>query len=283
MSQQPYPYGHYPSHQPQQPYQYPPAPVQAAPGLFYGLPQEPNPAAAAAGSLASANGSFDYNGNNIPGLGIGGGSAGPSLVPSYRPERASAWPQTTFGAASTTVAPPHNQEQGIVGLGKQHLPYGPAHSSGPASQISANRPNIDVLEEGELSEGEFEDLYEPKGPDETVEDIPQRQVPAHGVVVDLSGSVGDADGSSIYDTGSAQEEAAVDSTPASLPAVDEEEEYSPGEYYEPEYQPRERSGSYSPYLSPREIQPEESVTKITPREAKRKDSPLSIFLPQSHS
>ncbi|KAF3061825.1 hypothetical protein GL218_02848 [Daldinia childiae] len=113
-------------------------------------------------------------------------------------------------------------------------------------------------EEGELSEGEFEDLYEPKDNiDIAIPTPPSPRPPS--VMENQNGSVGDADGSSIYDGTTPRGEAVINSTSTSLPTA--ERAYSPDEDWEPSYQERERSGSYSPYLSPREIQRKVSVSK----------------------
>ncbi|KAI0125258.1 hypothetical protein BJ170DRAFT_598079 [Xylariales sp. AK1849] len=269
MSQPPYLYSPYPGQQFQQPYQYPPPPPIQSADSYYGTPQEPNPAAVA-GNFASTNESFEYNGSRIPGLGMGAGPPA-ALPPSYRPENRSVWPPSAFGGTSSSVAPPNIRKQGIVGLQEPHLPHSSERSAGFASAKSpAIQTNDEALEEGELSdEGQFEDLYEPReslvG---SAKGRPQQTNQSTGLIEDLSGSIGDADGSSIYDTGSTREEVVIDSTSASLPAGDEEEEeYSPGEY-EPEYQERERSGSYSPYLSPSEVRPGDS----TSHEAKQSPS-----------
>ncbi|ETS78513.1 hypothetical protein PFICI_10575 [Pestalotiopsis fici W106-1] len=123
-------------------------------------------------------------------------------------------------------------------------------SSQPAIAQAAPTRSKDALEEGELSEGELEDIYDPKGP-HVVSHPPTQQTQPSGANDQATGSPGDADGSSIYDTGSAQEDMVIDSTSASQPGFDEDDDYEPGEY-EPEYHPREKSGSYSPRLSPKE-------------------------------
>ncbi|KAL7621344.1 hypothetical protein AAE478_008665 [Parahypoxylon ruwenzoriense] len=188
-----------------------------------------------AGNYTTLNNSYQYNANAIPGLGLGN----PFQPVSY-PAESNATRQFQPEAA---VVPPREQ-------------------TNPA------------LEEGELSEGEFEDLYEPKAPLNITGPTPLApQVP--NVVEDRHGSVGDADGSSIYDSGTPQGEVITNSTSTSLPAP--EQEYSPGEDWEPSYQDRERSGSYSPYLSPREIQRKVSVTKIAPHGAKQTIPALTLL------
>lgn len=261
MSQTPYMYSPYPALPTQPPLPYAPASAQPLqpPGLFYGSPQESSPSTAP-GNPAAVSALFEQNGNRIPGLGMSSG-AGPSFSTSVRAGEGK--PEWHQGPVSSSIGfPPGGREHsmGVIGRASQPFP------SEPAVRPPQFREVDDNLEEGELSEGMFEDLYEPKDVDGKIGETSNRSLRGPGV--DQTGSVGDADGSSIYDTGSARDDAVVDSTSASLPAV-EEDEYSPGEYYEPEYQPRERSGSYSPYLSPTEVQVQANVSKITPREAKR--------------
>lgn len=116
-----------------------------------------------------------------------------------------------------------------------------------------------TLEEGELSEGEFDDLYEPKESVYTAMPAPPSTHPP-SLVENQDGSAGDADGSSIYDGATPQNEVITNSTSTSLPTA--EPEYFPDEDWEPSY---DREQSYSPHLSPREIQRKVSVSKPTLR------------------
>lgn len=136
-------------------------------------------------------------------------------------------------------------EARLPGLGMEQ-----GRSSQPAIAQQAPTRSKDASEEGELSEGELEDLYDPKS-SHVVSQPSTHKLQPSGVNDQATGSPGDADGSSIYDTGSAQEDMVIDSTSASQPGFDEDDEYEPGEY-EPDYQLREKSGSYSPRLSPKE-------------------------------
>ncbi|XXH05740.1 class II myosin [Hypoxylon texense] len=245
MSDNPYRYGHHSGQQSQQPFAQSSTPNLTA---HYGAYHQPN---VPAGNYAAVNNSYQYNANNIPGLGMGA-----SLPPtSYQLEANGAWP-----------LPPHAaQHHNSVQTQKSTPTSGEANPRKDASEqgvgVTSSQAQIDSsLEEGELSEGEFEDLYEPKDTMDTT--IPGPQLPNGSEHRD--GSIGDADESSIYDGATPQE--VTNSTSTSLPTA--EREYSPGGDWEPTYQERERSGSYSPYLSPREIQRKVSVSKPSAHEVK---------------
>ena len=267
MSQQPYMYTPYTGRQAQQAYPYSSTPGQP-PGLTFGAPPATSPSNVA-GNFAAANRSFEYNASRIPGLGMGGNTSPSFSASLFRAENKPLWPQA-LSESSTPAAPPVPAAPAApagpaaittrpaVGGGQKQL-QAPASApvSGHTSQTQRQGAAGDALEEGELSDDESEDIYEPKhSPEGAVKKANQAFRPA-STAVDQQGSAGDADGSSIYDTGSSREEV-IDSASASLPAVEEnEEEYSPGGYEDSvAYQPRDRSGSYSPYLSPREVQKE---------------------------
>ncbi|KAI0109373.1 hypothetical protein F4776DRAFT_657188 [Hypoxylon sp. NC0597] len=249
MSEHPYNYGQYPGRQPNSqpflPYSQP-SPSQNPHPPYYGTFQQPVPAP---NNYATVNNSFQYNASSIPGLGMANSQP---PVP-YRLDNNTAWhPQLQ-------IAPHHP------------VPVQTAQNASTVVSKQKEPPNVsrvqteDTLEEGELSEGEFEDLYEPKhSVDVAVPDPASPRPPS--VTENQNGSVGDADGSSIYDGATPQGEA-MNSTSTSLPAA--EQEYSQDEDWEPTYQEREKSGSYSPYLSPREIQRKVSVSKPTSQGTKQ--------------
>ncbi|KAI0848157.1 hypothetical protein F5Y00DRAFT_270383 [Daldinia vernicosa] len=251
MSEHPYRYSPYQGQKPHsQPL--PPFAQQSLPSLnaqppYYGAFQQP---VATAGNYATTHNSFQYNATTIPGLGMGS-----SLPPMpYRPEHNSIWQPHTQPALHQL--PTQARDKSPVFTAKQgNLQKSPMEKRDipVSSQTQKHTP-----EEGELSEGEFEDLYEPK--DNTDIAIPTPPSPRPpSVMENQNGSVGDADGSSIYDGTTPRGEAVVNSIPTSFPTA--EREYSPDGDWEPSYQERERSGSYSPYLSPREIQRRVSVSK----------------------
>ncbi|KAI1080168.1 hypothetical protein F5B20DRAFT_541056 [Whalleya microplaca] len=235
MSENPYSYGQYFGQPPYPSFSQPTA--SPNPPLHY--QSNPQQTGVASNNLATVNSSYEYNANSIPGLSLGSSSL--SSI-SYPAQNQTSWPPQPQAAGHRTFST-QAQEQ----IQRREPAAIPQKQAQPA------------LEEGELSEGEFEDLYEPK---DTLE--------PSGVAItsprDPSGiesrhdSIGDADGSSIYDAGTPQVEGISNSASTSLPAA--EQEYNPDEDWEPSYPERERSGSYSPYLSPREIQRKVSVTKV---------------------
>ncbi|KAI1766122.1 hypothetical protein GGR53DRAFT_487493 [Hypoxylon sp. FL1150] len=244
MSNNHYRYGQYPGQQTQPPF------AQSSTlnsTSYYGNYQQPNDPA---GNYAAVNNSYQYNANNIPGLGMSA-----SLPPTpYPAENNAAWhsqPQAT-------------QRHDFMQVQKTTPKSGQANPRENASSAAASsqKQTDSVLEEGELSEGDYEDLYEPK---DSLTTVPIPQIPSGSEHRD--GSPGDADESSIYDGATPQGEAITNSTSTSIPAA--EREYSPGGDWEPAYQERERSGSYSPYLSPREIQRKASVSKPPSHGAKQ--------------
>ncbi|KAI0838026.1 hypothetical protein F5Y06DRAFT_287515 [Hypoxylon sp. FL0890] len=241
MSEHPYNYGHYPG---QRPNSQPPLPfTQPSPSQnpyppYYGAFQQPVPTL---GNYATVNNSFQYNANSIPGLGMA--TSHPPV--SHRPESNAAW-QLQPQPASQNLVSTKTVEKPTITTTKQG-------ETSKTSQVQTE----DTLEEGELSEGEFDDLYEPRDTVDTAAPAPLSPQPPSDAE-NQNGSVGDADGSSIYDGATPQGEA-MNSASTSLPAA--EKEYSPGEDWEPSYQERERSGSYSPYLSPREIQRKVPMSK----------------------
>ncbi|KAI1378944.1 hypothetical protein F4677DRAFT_410119 [Hypoxylon crocopeplum] len=265
MSEHPYGYSPYPGQQPRsQPQshqsqihapfsQSSPSSVNLQPS-HYGSFQQPNPTP---GNYATLNNSYQYNTNNIPGLGMSN-----SIPPvSYRPDTHVAWhPQPP--AAQHHLLSTQTQEKTPAATSKQ----GNTNPSAMETQgARPSQPQVEyTLEEGELSEGEFDDLYEPDDSIESAAPVPPSQPPS--TVENRNGSVGDADGSSIYDDGTPQGEVVINSTSTSLPVA--EQEYSPDDGWEPADLERERSGSYSPYLSPREIQRRVSVSKPAPHGAR---------------
>ncbi|KAK7962524.1 uncharacterized protein PG986_003349 [Apiospora aurea] len=272
MSQPPYTYGQYPGQQSQQTYPYIPNTSQP-PGLPYGaVPQAPNPAFIS-GNFVATNNSFEQNGSRIPGLGMGGAFPSTVAAPAYPAVNDSLWHQGNVNTLKGTPvsADPQLQKANNLHTNLQAPAPAPADSSHFGVRPAPTTGATDILEEGELSEGEFEDLYEPRRSTNAVSAKPTHAFRPSSTAPDNQGSAGDADESSIYDTGSSKGEINNDSTSASMPAVEEDdEEYSPGEYGEPDdVRVRDRSGSYSPYLSPREVQKEAPTMSRAPPRTER--------------
>ncbi|KAI8632906.1 hypothetical protein F5Y19DRAFT_419436 [Xylariaceae sp. FL1651] len=214
-------------------------------------------------NYAASQGAYEYNANRIPGLGLGGPSIPLTSLP---PSVATSWSAQTL--KSQTDSHFQNQPQFSASLLGEQVPQ----------QSVSHRPSDNALEEGELSEGEFEDLYEPKDSTDVSQTVPQNHHAQTSSALDQrNSSVGDADGSSIYDPNSPQDESMVPTTSNSLPGA--EHEYPPDDEWEPSFQDRERSGSYSPYLSPREVHRKISIAKATPREIKAPNTSISSQLP----
>lgn len=163
MSQYPFGYGQYPGHNSQQ-YIYPQHEPNYAP--------QPDPNAIQAHYGASQS-SYDYNASRIPGLGIAG-------TPTPNPGLNSAsWGQqspmmsTPPGSAFPfpAYAPPP-----MIPAVQSYTPTHPQNFAPPASapaplpvpdaepDTAYDPENEDSAEEGEVSEGESDDLYEPKEP-----------------------------------------------------------------------------------------------------------------------
>ncbi|KAH6854859.1 hypothetical protein B0I37DRAFT_41340 [Chaetomium sp. MPI-CAGE-AT-0009] len=235
MSQYPNPYGYgqYHGEHPHQPYAYPnvpgyPTPMQAGPY---------NPSTAPIHRDAS-QAAFDLNATYIPGLGIGGASAHNShhnfassvaswtQPPGFAPFAPSGPPAQTSGPSPYNL---HRSQTIATHDSKTSVP--PLTQSAP----TAAHPTADVeMEEGELSEGQFEDLYEPR------EEEPD--APVQPVSKPLPFPVGDL----------SQPASAADTPDGGFYGSDDD-----GGDKEPKGNDgRERSASYSPFLSPREIQSE---------------------------
>lgn len=138
-------------------YQGPPQPAQQSaqpPNQNY-YNQRYSPSTAERNRAASQN-SFNYNASQIPGLGIGG-QASPGAGYNDAPD-SSPWPASAFSPfiPATSAA---NLASGSFQKAER-LSSAPSNTSKPPIQ-----PAIDI-EEGELSEGQFEDLYEPKDAEE---------------------------------------------------------------------------------------------------------------------
>ncbi|KAI0453318.1 hypothetical protein F5B21DRAFT_479582 [Xylaria acuta] len=252
MAQHPHGYGQHFGHYAPPAASFPllPASAGAQPSYYY-------PQAQAAPMLptnyATSQSAYGHNSTRIPGLGLGGGPVAPT--PLFPPGAAQQWPAQGH-IPQTNTYPPSQQQPPASLPQRPPVPY--------------QQPR-NALEEGELSEGEFEDLYEPKAPTAPSQ-APLQNKPIHtpNNLDSHNGSVGDADGSSIYDPHDPHvaHDNAVQARSNTVPGT--EQEY-PDDEWEPSYPDRERSGSYSPYLSPREVHRKHSVAKTTSRDTKTTD------------
>ncbi|KAI0509589.1 hypothetical protein F5B22DRAFT_616128 [Xylaria bambusicola] len=255
MADNPHGYGQYTGHYPP-PSSYPSMLGSPSAHPPYSYPTPGNGVIPPANYVATHN-AYDHNLNRIPGLGLGG---------------AQMLPATTFSASTSQPWPTQGHNAHANNFFQSQQPP-------PASLIQkppASYPQPVVpLEDGEL--GEFEDLYDPKDSINTPKDVSQveRQSKSNRSLNNLdsgNGSVGDAEGSSIYDPHDPhviQDNAVAQAV--ENPPADSEQDYPMDDDWEPSYPDRERSGSYSPYLSPREVHRKISMAKATTRDTQATD------------
>ncbi|KAK4245591.1 hypothetical protein C7999DRAFT_16201 [Corynascus novoguineensis] len=228
MPQYPHPYGYgqYHGQPPLQPYTYPNAPSYPVPGHV--TPYNPSVTPV---HRDVSQASYDMNATHIPGLGIGGTAPVESGVAS--------WNQS----AGFPVPTPHAPPQQVYGRNPFEADSSqPGASNGSRSDAPSNQAAIEAprssaiveMEEGELSEGQFEDLYEPR---EDASDAPVKPVNKSFPL-----PVGE----------SSQPASAADTPDGGFYGTDEDDGGKDARGNEG----RERSASYSPFLSPREVQSE---------------------------
>ena len=261
MSQYPHGYGQYHGSPPQYSYPYQ-SPAAYTPPV-YGSPPDPR---AAAAHYAMSQNSFNHNANTIPGLGIVGT---PNSGSAYNPPGLGGWghgqghgqaqtPSYSAGAPGLAVQQPVPMPDSFPQERQQQFPtrHDPPQASNRISNTNEmGRQDSEEMEEGELSEGQFEDLYEPREPALVSTSRSANQAPPQqgGSNADMSR------GASVVDTPEAgfyltEEEEPVAGAAKNGIGAGKLPRISNLEYREPTCQGRERSGSYSPYLSPREIQ-----------------------------
>ncbi len=181
--------------------------------------------------------SFDYNANRIPGLGITGWD--------YADQNA--WPSSSSRNArpqDSTLYPTRRES---------HYPL-------PQAQAlpSSHPPSGGAVEEGELSEEASEDLYEPARARDAAPP-PDLDVRAPVVIPDSrDDSEPDLPDNAFYEEDE-PEETTSDAHGASTSYPADEESLSDEHLRPAAATGRERSGSYSPYLSPREIHHEDTT------------------------
>ncbi|KAK4125240.1 hypothetical protein N657DRAFT_616591 [Parathielavia appendiculata] len=235
MSQYPFPYGYgqfYGQHTAQA-HAYP-----GVPGYQAAVQNSQYNSYAAQINRDASQTAYDSNAINIPGLGIGTPAApGTHHNLAYN---AAAWAQpSNFPGPAPNVPQPQPQEGSDFWPQRSQpeitstLKNGAQPSSQPAPAADRSAAGVEI-EEGELSEGQFEDLYEPReysaaGPKQ----VASRPQPL---------SVG----------GTSQPASATDTPEGGFYGTDEDD----GGKDLRGNEGRDRSASYSPFLSPREIQSE---------------------------
>lgn len=215
MSQYGYGYGPPQGYQPPDAYSHAPPPAYTAPPYQSSETAQTQPPGHGRVTLES----YEYNRQAIPGLGLNFSN------------NAVNWQQ-----AWANGAPEPEAERPQAGPTERIPTTEHVVRSPPATQtrLTANRVADNTAEEGELSEGELEDIYEPG----QVEEQASGRPPSNGLPLLPSASY-------------LRHPGEVPSQPQTYHAVGKEA--STARYWDPEQSARERSGSYSPYLSPREI------------------------------
>lgn len=200
-------------------------------------------------------GSFDYNASRIPGLGIVGTST--ESGPYYSPSAAN-WTQTPSPNVGGVPAQHHdpvdsfNAAPSQVSHTREQWPL--AGSSGPLRLDEQPQSSNMGVEEGELSEGQFEDLYASKDAshDARASDNGAEQI--SDAARSCGASLADTPDAGFY--GNDERDAEAAEAAPRPPSNAGQQRTSSLDILKLTSSGRERSGSYSPYLSPREIQDE---------------------------
>ncbi|KAK3336059.1 hypothetical protein B0T19DRAFT_395857 [Cercophora scortea] len=237
MSQHHYPYGYgqYQNQPPQQPYSY------QNPSSYTAPPQIPpnDPAAGDRGRFVSQT-AFDLNASHIPGLGIAGTPPAGNLYPVV--PGSSAWSQpSAFGANPQSVSYPKPPLNGA--------PKPLSKSQALPIALAAHAALNSDVEEGELSEGQFEDLYEPQEPVRPAYSVQKAPKSPSDANQSIPASAAETPDAAFYGIDDDEGEASTRDK-SEVAAV------------------RERSGSYSPFLSPREIQNENPTPAVNAKVSK---------------
>ncbi|KAJ0314971.1 hypothetical protein Brms1b_006366 [Colletotrichum noveboracense] len=236
-----YPYGYspYPGQPPPQPYAYPTAPP---------FPAQPYPPPAPNNAFDAQphfRDTYDQSQHMIPGLGYG------------QPTQTFGWqqpiqPPPAPEAASLAQAPPQYQHQQwpsrdepkLIPAAQYYRPKSVTMEASKARALASTRGapqpapkqshnSTNSTEEGELSEGEFDDLYEPA--DTIMDTSPRRPAVASSSATTAKNRTSNGNAAPTWAQGPEHKRA---QSPAAFDAA-----------------ARDRSGSYSPYLSPREMNP----------------------------
>lgn len=167
-----------------------------------------------------AQDSFEYNRNAIPGLGLG------------YPGNAPSWQQGWVNSSAQQSELPRPISVNHISIQEGDAVQQP--NLIPDKSLPAD--DDDAMEEGELSEDQMEDIYEPR---EVEDAISNQQQPVESQHV-LSDSTARAP--------------ATTDAHHTIKSRRKDVYASSTQPWEASHSARERSGSYSPYLSPRELQ-----------------------------
>ncbi|KAK4659972.1 hypothetical protein QC762_115040 [Podospora pseudocomata] len=224
---------------------FPPPPTYGAPSAFPPPPEAHQNA---------AQGSFNYNTSNIPGLGMGANSAMGNAFPAAPPP-ANPWGQPLPVSYTPTIPNLHSAQQ-TVNPGTK-----PPQPVAPAAQVAVSIE----MEEGELSEGQFEDLY-----DDTQKSPPPASPPKQ-----TAKKLPVTQPSAVPSTVASQPTSASDTPEGGFYGNDEDEGETGSKANGTAS--RDRSASYSPFLSPRESSNE------TPASQSQGAGPCNVVKPQSNN
>lgn len=282
MSHYPYGYGFQGQQPPQQQYPYQPYGAYPAPGYGAQPPppqQQQQPPPATADYYTATQSAYDYNANNIPGLGT------PLTAPPFPVPFGGQWDQGGYGASTTAATyPTYNASTFIP------IPHAPPSQANPQARVpvpqepqpkphfrpDSSRPqskaqpkeeqlkkqsrqplkDVDSQDEGEISDGEFDDLYEDVY-DQPV--MPPKTKTVSPVSSEDNAASSTDQAANFYDTEMDEGSASnghTEAAPGKAAGDDVSNEQEPTRIE------RERSRSYSPYLSPREIEQEDPEQKV---------------------
>ncbi|KAK4181368.1 hypothetical protein QBC36DRAFT_306360 [Triangularia setosa] len=252
----PWPYGQYQSHAA------PPPPAQSPYGYqtptAYPAPPLPPPTYSAPSAFPppeahhnAAQGSFSYNASKIPGLGMG--ANGPVGNPFPAAPAPNSWGRPVSASFTPTIPNLYSVQQTVTPSANPPQPVV------PAAQVAVSIE----MEEGELSEGQFEDLY----------DDAQKSPPPASPPKQTTKKLPVAQPSTVPSTVPSQPTSASDTPEGGFYGNDEDE----GEVRSKVNgaTSRDRSASYSPFLSPREGSheaPESQSQGAEPLEARKPHS-----------
>ncbi|CAI0651381.1 unnamed protein product [Colletotrichum noveboracense] len=254
-----YPYGYspYPGQPPPQPYAYPTAPP---------FPAQPYPPPAPNNAFDAQphfRDTYDQSQHMIPGLGYG------------QPTQTFGWqqpiqPPPAPEAASLAQAPPQYQHQQwpsrdepkLIPAAQYYRPKSVTMEASKARALASTRGapqpapkqshnSTNSTEEGELSEGEFDDLYEPA--DTIMDTSPRRPAVASSSATTAKNRTSNGNAAPTWAQGPEHKRA---QSPAAFDAAGEQTSPHGNSWAMSDCNAaRDRSGSYSPYLSPREMNP----------------------------
>ncbi|TPX10602.1 uncharacterized protein E0L32_008488 [Thyridium curvatum] len=240
------------------------SPAQNFPGTpSHHGPQNPN---VLHSNYATSQTAFDHNMH----------TASRYSIPNSNPATANTYPVPGSWdplAASPNYLPSHppqhlDQSSSLHAQQRLSAQLSAAVNSLREDQTKAPEQLDDVVEDGEVSDGEFEDFYEPAEPSLAVKAQPRPDFSVDNMERDegeINGSGSDLQDDAFYEDepGEVSEDTTVqkgsDSQKESRPPV--------GEGPSGASNTRERSGSYSPYLSPREVHHEDEASDESMQDA----------------